>query len=82
VTNGYAAANGVLFFLSSVIPLLPVMVAPSLSLIFDDTALGATYGGGSWTTSTLPSWYNGSCLYPAFAIGGNGTGTASFSFQG
>ncbi|KIK04494.1 hypothetical protein K443DRAFT_417841 [Laccaria amethystina LaAM-08-1] len=58
------------------------MVAPSLSLIFDDTALGATYGGGSWTTSTLPSWYNGSCLYPAFAIGGNGTGTASFSFQG
>ena len=58
------------------------MAAQSLSLIFDDTTLGATYGGGSWSSSSLPSWYNGSCVYPAFAIGGNGTGTASLSFQG
>ena len=58
------------------------MAAQSLSLIFDDTTLGATYGGGLWTPSSFLSWYNYTCVYPAFAIGGNGTGTASLSFQG
>jgi len=61
------------FYFSIVIP-LPVMGAQSLPLIFDDTTLGRPMRGFTGI-STLPSWYSGSCVYPAFAIAGNGKGS-------